>query len=45
MASVFSNYEEIISPNPLSVGVPVRDEGESMVTEDDSFSTIEEIAS
>lgn len=40
MASASSNSKEILSPNPLSVAMPVRVEEEAMTTEDDSFPTV-----
>ncbi|OIT01285.1 hypothetical protein A4A49_59879, partial [Nicotiana attenuata] len=43
MASASSNSEEILSPPPISVAIPVRDEGEAIVAEDDTFPTLEEI--
>ncbi|OIS99283.1 hypothetical protein A4A49_62743, partial [Nicotiana attenuata] len=44
MASASSNSEEILSPPPISVSMPVRDKGEAIVAEDDSFPTVEEVA-
>lgn len=41
--SASSNSEKILSPNQLSVAMPVCVEGKTMTIEDDSFPRVEEI--